>query len=125
MSIERQALAEMFAGLNNWLYLLPTDVQRKVRFASVVHYNGGMPSPDAFAREVGGRNWVIARRTKRIVERFGEGVICLSQKQYLAASLAALHREAEAIPPHKHYGDMRTYADGKRHCEFPGCSAAL
>lgn len=32
-------------------------------------------------REVGG-NWVIARRTSRIVARYGEDVVCLSQKRY-------------------------------------------
>lgn len=37
---------------------------------------------DRFAEIVGGSNWVLARRTKRIVERYGEDVICLSPKQY-------------------------------------------
>lgn len=29
------------------------------------------------------------------------------------------------VKPHEHYGDMRTYADGKRHCEYPGCFIVL
>jgi hypothetical protein len=32
---------------------------------------------------------------------------------------------SDEVAPHKCYGDMRTYADGKRHCEFPQCGKAL
>lgn len=35
-----------------------------------------------FHRLVGGSNWVVARRTPNIVARYGESVVCLSQKGY-------------------------------------------
>lgn len=35
-----------------------------------------------------GPNWVVARRSPRIVERYGEDVVCLSQARY--ATLKAL-----------------------------------
>lgn len=33
----------------------------------------------------GGRNWVLACRSRRIAEKYGPDVICVSQKQYAAA----------------------------------------
>ena len=36
---------------------------------------------DLIEREHGTRNWVLARRTKAIVERYGEDVVTLSAKQ--------------------------------------------
>ena len=27
-------------------------------------------------------NWVVARRTKRIVAKYGDDVVCISQKRY-------------------------------------------
>lgn len=44
---------------------------------------------DAFYKIVGGRNWVIARRTPRIVARYGVDVICLSPKRYAEAERVA------------------------------------
>jgi hypothetical protein len=38
-----------------------------------------------FARVVGGGNWVIARRTPRILARYGQDVVCLSPKTYANA----------------------------------------
>lgn len=41
-----------------------------------------------FLREkFGGRNWVLARRSRRIVRQYGDDVLCLSQKRYRAAEL--------------------------------------
>jgi hypothetical protein len=37
---------------------------------------------DALATELGGRPWVIARRTKRIVTKYGEDVVCVTLKRY-------------------------------------------
>jgi hypothetical protein len=56
---------------------------------------------DLVEREHGTRNWVVARRTKRIIERYGDGVVCLSQKQYtLLERLADVScmREHPALP---------------------------
>lgn len=49
-----------------------------------------MTITDLVEREHGTRNWVVARRTKRIVERYGDDVVCLSQKRF-----RALERESE------------------------------
>jgi hypothetical protein len=37
---------------------------------------------DFLIRKLGG-HWVIARRTARIIEKYGEEVICVSHKRYL------------------------------------------
>lgn len=42
-----------------------------------------------FHRVIGGSNWVLHPRTKRIVERYGEDVICLSPKRYADAERLA------------------------------------
>lgn len=36
------------------------------------------PRPDEIAAYLETRNWVVARRTPRIVERYGADVVCLS-----------------------------------------------
>lgn len=33
------------------------------------------------AARLGTRNWVVARRTARLVERYGDDVVCLSQER--------------------------------------------
>jgi len=42
-----------------------------------------------------GDNWVLARRTNRIIEKYGSDVITLSRKQY-----AKLEQEYRATAPH-------------------------
>lgn len=47
----------------------------------------GAPPPltsitDLIERERGSRNWVVARRTKNILARYGEGAVTLSQQEY-------------------------------------------
>jgi hypothetical protein len=46
------------------------------------------PSFSDFLRENVGRNWVLARRTSRIVKRYGADVVCLSQQRYTELELA-------------------------------------
>lgn len=36
-----------------------------------------------------GDNWVVARRTRRIVEKYGESVRCVSSKEYQRLRLVA------------------------------------
>lgn len=38
-----------------------------------------------FLRQEFGSNWVVARRTPRIVQRYGEDVCCISPQRYRAA----------------------------------------
>ncbi len=44
---------------------------------------------DAFAKIVGGHNWVIARRTPNILARYGQDVVCLTPKSYQNAERLA------------------------------------
>lgn len=43
-----------------------------------------MTITDLIEQQYGTRNWVLARRTSRIVERYGAGVVTLSQTQMRA-----------------------------------------
>lgn len=42
------------------------------------------PSFTDFLREKVGQNWVLARRSPRIVRRYGDDVVCLSQRKFNA-----------------------------------------
>lgn len=53
---------------------------------------------DIIAERHGSTNWVLARRTRRIVERYGADVVTLTQKQYAAAAKEADIRNAEFHP---------------------------
>jgi hypothetical protein len=44
---------------------------------------------DAFAKIVGGHNWVIARYSQRILDRYGDDVVCLTKRQYAEAAKLA------------------------------------
>lgn len=54
-------------------------------------------SGELFRRAVGGSNWVLARRTPRIVEKYGADVICLTRKAYIKAERLALEFRAQEI----------------------------
>ena len=56
------------------------------------------PTPDEMRAAIGGRNWVVARRTPRIVERYGSDVICLSQAKYASAEARAIEARGWARP---------------------------
>ena len=58
-----------------------------------------LPSPGALCRAIGSRNWVIHRRTRRIVEKYGADVICLTPKQYKAAVEKALQAQTDEAHP--------------------------
>ena len=52
---------------------------------------------DLVERKHGVRKWVVHRRTRRIVERYGDDVVCLSKKRY-----RDLEREAERLNLEQH-----------------------
>ena len=60
-------------------------------------YTAFYPTSDEFAAEVGGHNWVVSRRTPRILAKYGEDVICLSPKRYREAERLALLRRTEGF----------------------------
>jgi hypothetical protein len=41
-------------------------------------------TPDEIAAYLGTRNWVVTRRTPKIIARYGEDVVCLSGKKFRA-----------------------------------------
>jgi hypothetical protein len=50
---------------------------------------------ERFAELVGGHNWVIARRSGRIVVKYGANVVCLSPERYREAERVARLMQTE------------------------------
>lgn len=86
---ERDYVLPAFEALKKWMFLLPTDVQRKILIAKSVIESHGSATGDELKRELG-EDWVLARRTKNIIERYGEDVRCYTPKQYEAAERRAI-----------------------------------
>jgi len=63
----------------------------------------------------GGKNWVLARRTPRIVERYGQDVICVSKKCY-----DAVEKEYRRI-----YGDPHDKVRARLYCALSDALAAM
>lgn len=99
MNYQEEYALEAIEALEPYLFLLPSDVQRKVKLAAAVFANHGCAPVEAFRQEVGGTNWVIAKRTKRIIERYGEDVITLTPHQYKAAERRAIETLVPAVRP--------------------------
>jgi hypothetical protein len=61
------------------------------------HYLQTNATVDELRAEIGSSNWVIAKRTPRIVARYGCDVVCLTQKAYFAANERAVAKRRAAI----------------------------
>ena len=73
------------------------DLLRSVRLAlSVMDQH---VTVDELCAAIGSDNWVVARRTKRIVERYGEDVVTLSSKQLDAAERRAVEARFPVSAP--------------------------
>lgn len=92
MNYEREYTKAALDAVEPYLFLLPSDVQRAVKLAKSVHETNGFPTCEELRQELGGTNWVLARRTKAIVDRYGEDVICVSPAQYEKAERTALEK---------------------------------
>ena len=57
------------------------------------------PSFVEFLQTKIGSNWCVARRTKRVVERYGDDVVTLSQKKY--AALEAEYESTYGVKPYE------------------------
>lgn len=75
-----------------WKHVLPTDVVRNINIALSVIETGGWATAAEMQKELGGKNWVIARRTKNIVAKYGKDVKCVTSKQYEAAQRRAIEK---------------------------------
>lgn len=62
----------------------------QARFAISVLNSMGRPTVEELRSELGASNWVIARRTPRIISKYGEDVLCLSPSKLVAAERRAL-----------------------------------
>ena len=89
-SIEREYTLKALQAIEPWAYLLPTDVQRAVRLALSVIESHALPTSEELEKQIGGHNWVIARRTRYIERKYGVDVITLSPKQYADAQRRAI-----------------------------------
>ena len=56
------------------------------------------PTADEMRAAIGGKNWVIARRTESIVRRYGKDVICVSPQDYAKAEAKAIANRGWARP---------------------------
>ena len=70
-----------FEAIRPWLFLLPADVQRKIKLALSVIDSHGMATAEELNTQLG-KNWVIARRSQRIIDKYGKDVVCVSNKQF-------------------------------------------
>jgi hypothetical protein len=61
-------------------------------------FDYAQPTPDEMRAAIGSRNWVIARRGKQIIERYGQDVVCLSHAKYAAAEARAIETRGWARP---------------------------
>ena len=94
-SLEREYFDRMFLHLRQWMHLLPSDLQRTIKIAESLHKYSGATSEE-FAAEWGPK-WVIARRTKRIVEKYGEDVKCVTHKQYVETERKIIARRFSEV----------------------------
>jgi hypothetical protein len=78
--LELAFVTKMFGDLAPHLSKLPKRARRSVLLAQSVLAKG--PTADELSEQLGGRNWVIARRTPRIVDRYGDDVICVTPHQF-------------------------------------------
>ena len=74
---------------------LPADVANGLRLALSLAESPSNPTAAETTRELG-ENWVVARRTERALERYGEHVKFYSPRQYDVAQRRALLRRIQA-----------------------------
>lgn len=94
--LEREYVMMALNSLDTWLVLLPTVVQRRVRLATSVMDTHGLATTKEIRAELG-EVWVMARRTKRIVEKYGEGVRCVSAVEFEAVQRQAIEQRFPAV----------------------------
>ena len=91
LNLEREYILAALDSLAPHLCHLPADVQRKVKLAASVVSTHGSATGEEIRGELG-PNWVLARRTKNIVEKYGADVTCVTPGGYDAAQRRAIER---------------------------------
>lgn len=79
--LQREYVEAALDAVAQCLPMLPNDIQRRIKLAQSVLVTYGSATTEELRRELGA-NWVIARRTKSIVEKYGEDVRCYTSKQF-------------------------------------------
>lgn len=69
----------------------------KAEFAISVLASNGYPTQAEFHAVIGGSHWVLARKSERILEQYGDDVICLSKGRYRDAQRKALLNRTTAM----------------------------
>lgn len=90
-NFQKEYTDKAFAAVKPYLWLLPTDVQRAVLLAESIIASHGHPTTKELEPEIGS-NWVLAKRTKAIVVKYGPDVRCLTPQQYEAAQRRAIEK---------------------------------
>jgi hypothetical protein len=93
--LEREYTLAALDSLQERLFLLPAEIQRRIKLAQSVLASHGCATAEEMRTELG-PNWVIARRGRRIVDKYGEDVRCVSPAQYYAAERRAIERRVPA-----------------------------
>ena len=90
-NLETEYVLAALDSLAPHLCQLPADVQRKVKLAASVLSTHGSATREEIREELG-PNWVLARRTKNIVEKYGTDVNCITPGSYDAAQRRAIEK---------------------------------
>ena len=61
-------------------------------------FDYAQPTPNEMSLAIGSKKWCIARRSPRIVERYGEDVVCISPQGYAKAEAKAIANRGWARP---------------------------
>lgn len=93
--LEKEYTQKAFEAIAPHLEALPADVQRAIRLAVSVRQLHGSATSEEMAAQLG-TPWVIARRTPRIIQRYGADVVCITRKQYHAAERRAIEARLPA-----------------------------
>lgn len=67
-------------------------------------------SVDELNAHFGTHNWVIARRTKNIVAKYGDNVVCVTQAAYTRAEQAIYKKRGWARPAEKVMRELLHFA---------------
>jgi hypothetical protein len=93
--LEREYTLAAIDSLAPHLCLLPAEVQRKVKLAESILASHGTATGEEIREDLG-PNWVLARRGRRIVEKYGKDVNCVTPGQYDCAQRRAIERRFPA-----------------------------
>ena len=75
-----------------------------------------MTRADYISEKLGSRNWIIAKRTKNVLRRHGDDVVCISSKRY-AEIQKAYEMEHDTIITHAAFELLLKWLGAGRLCD--------